>query len=212
MAQKYRIYINEKVILLTESAPKKKENYEQIDVEVFDLKIIYTWVLAHHSNFFYVLCNDAKAFLKTVAKSVILIQAAGGLVKNENKAYLFIYRNNKWDLPKGKVEKEESNKEAAVREVEEECGIKVSELGDKICKTYHVYISRGDVVLKKTHWYKMGCKGQEKLKPQREEGITDARWFKKEHIGPIVANTFPSIMDVLVKQDLIRDKPAPLSE
>src|SRR5476649_68722 len=68
MAQKYRIYINEKVILLTESAPKKKENYEQIDVEVFDLKIIYTWVLAHHSNFFYVLCNDAKAFLKTVAK------------------------------------------------------------------------------------------------------------------------------------------------
>ncbi|HEY2582914.1 MAG TPA: NUDIX domain-containing protein [Mucilaginibacter sp.] len=203
MAQKYRIYINEKVILLTDSEPKKKESYVNIDVEVFDLKIIYTWVLAHHSKFFYVLCNDAKAFLKTVAKSVTLIEAAGGLVKNENDECLFIYRNDKWDLPKGKVEKEERIREAAVREVEEECGIKVSRLDKKICKTYHVYLSRGEVVLKKTHWFEMKCKGQNKLKPQKEEGITDVRWFKKGHIEPIMANTFPSIMDVLVKEELI---------
>jgi ADP-ribose pyrophosphatase YjhB (NUDIX family) len=203
MAQKYRIYINEKVILLTDSEPKKKESYVNIDVEVFDLKIIYTWVLAHHSKFFYVLCNDAKAFLKTVAKSVTLIEAAGGLVMNENDEYLFIFRNGKWDLPKGKVEREERIREAAIREVEEECGIKVSKLNNKICKTYHTYLSRGDVVLKKTHWFEMKCKGQNKLKPQKEEGITDVRWFNKGHIEPITANTFPSIMDVLVKQELI---------
>lgn len=147
--------------------------------------------------------NDAKAFLKTVAKNVILIEAAGGLVKNENKEYLFIYRQGKWDIPKGKIEKGEAVKTAAVREVEEECGIKVSSLEEKICKTYHVYIMRGDVVLKKTHWYKMRCKAQNKLKPQKEEGITDARWFKKGHIEPIVKNTFPSIMDVLVKEGLV---------
>jgi 8-oxo-dGTP pyrophosphatase MutT (NUDIX family) len=203
MAQKYRIYINEKVILLTDSEPKKKESYVNIDVEVFDLKIIYTWVIAHHSKLFYVLCNDTKAFLKSVAKSVTLIEAAGGLVKNENSEYLFIYRHDKWDLPKGKIEKEERTKVAAVREVEEECGIKVSNLDEKICKTYHVYISRGDVVLKKTHWFKMRCKGQIKLKPQKEEGITDARWFNKRHIEPIIENTFPSIMDVLIKEELI---------
>ena len=203
MAQKYRIYINEKVILLTESEPKKKENYVNIDVEVFDLKIIYTWVAAHHNKLFYVLCNDAKVFLKSVAKSVTLIEAAGGLVKNENSEYLFIYRNDKWDLPKGKVEKDERIKVAAVREVEEECGIKVSDLGDKICKTYHAYINRGEVVLKKTHWFKMKCKGQNKLKPLKEEGITEVRWFKKGHIEPIIENTFPSIMDVLVKEELV---------
>jgi 8-oxo-dGTP pyrophosphatase MutT (NUDIX family) len=203
MAQKYRIYINEKVILLTESEPKKKESYVRIDADVFDLKIIYTWILAHQSKLFYVLSNDAKAFLKTVAKNVILIEAAGGLVKNENKEYLFIYRQGKWDIPKGKIEKGEAVKTAAVREVEEECGIKVSSLEEKICKTYHVYIMRGDVVLKKTHWYKMRCKAQNKLKPQKEEGITDARWFKKGHIEPIVKNTFPSIMDVLVKEGLV---------
>ena len=138
-----------------------------------------------------------------MAKSVTLIEAAGGLVKNENDGYLFIYRNNKWDLPKGKIEKDEGVKEAAVREVEEECGIKVSKLGEKICKTYHVYIYKGEVVLKKTHWFKMKCKGQDKLKPQKEEGITEVRWFKKGHIEPIMANTFPSIMDVLEKKKLV---------
>ena len=207
MAQKYRIYINEKVILLTETGLKRKEGYVAIDAGVFDLKIIYTWIVAHQSKLFYVLCDDAKAFLKTVAKSVTLIEAAGGLVKNENKEYLFIYRQGKWDIPKGKIEKGEAVKTAAVREVEEECGIKVSSLEEKLCKTYHVYIMRGDVVLKKTHWYKMRFKGQNKLKPQKEEGITDARWFKKGYIEPIVKNTFPSIMDVLVKEGLVERGP-----
>ena len=149
------------------------------------------------------LCDDAKAYLKSVAKSVLLIRAAGGLVKNEYDEYLFIYRNNKWDLPKGKIEKQEGTKEAAVREVEEECGIKVSKLEERICKTYHSYIYKGDVVLKKTYWFNMRSKGQNNLKPQKEEGITDVRWFKKGDISPIVENTFPSIMDVLVKEKLV---------
>jgi 8-oxo-dGTP pyrophosphatase MutT (NUDIX family) len=203
MAQKYRIYINEKVILLTESEPKKVQNYRQIDAEAFDLKILYTWILNNKSRFFYVLCSDARAFLKEIAKSVTLIKAAGGLVENEYGEYLFIYRNDKWDLPKGKIEKLEGTREAAVREVEEECGIKVSRLEDKICKTYHSYIYKGEVVLKKTYWFNMRCRGQNNLKPQKEEGITDVRWFKKEDISPIVENTFPSIMDVLVKEKLV---------
>ena len=89
------------------------------------------------------------SFKNAVAESVTQIGAAGGLVKNEAGEYLFIYRNDKWDLPKGKIEKAERVKDAAVREVEEECGIKVSKLEEKICKTYHVYIYKGEVVLKK---------------------------------------------------------------
>ncbi|WP_295676577.1 NUDIX domain-containing protein [uncultured Mucilaginibacter sp.] len=205
MAQKYRIYINEKVILVTETKPKKKNGYELLDGEAFDLKIIYTWISARKNNLFCVVCKDAKAFLKQVKKSVMLIEAAGGLVKNEAGEYLFIYRNGKWDLPKGKIEKDEKVKEAAVREVEEECGIKVSELGKKICKTYHVYLNRGVLVLKKTHWFDMHCAGKFLLKPQIEEGITDVRWFKKEHVEPIIANTFPSIMDVLVEDGIVKE-------
>jgi len=203
MAQKYRIYINEKVILLTGKEPKRVTDYKQIDTEAFDLNMLYTWALNHPSKFFYVLCDDVKAFFKTVKKSVTLIEAAGGLVKNEDGEYLFIFRNNKWDLPKGKIEKQEGVKEAAVREVEEECGIKVSKLDDLICKTYHSYINKGEVVLKKTYWYEMRARGQKNLVPQTEEGITDVRWFNKSDISPIIENTFPSIMDVLVKEKLV---------
>ena len=186
--------------MLTDSAPKNFQDYEKIEAEVFDLKIIYTWVLAHNNKFFYVASDSPKTILKEATKSVPLIEAAGGLVENENNELLFIYRNDKWDIPKGKVEKRERIKATAVREVEEECGIKVGELGDKICNTYHSYINKGEVVIKKTHWYDMSCKGQPKLKPQKEEGISKAKWFKKGHISVIKSNTYPSILDVLEKK------------
>lgn len=152
------------------------------------------------------ICNDARAFFKKITKAIPVIEAAGGLVKNERKEYLFIYRNDKWDLPKGKIEKGEKVKEAAVREVEEECGITVKKLGKRICKTYHAYIYRGEVVLKKTYWFKMKCEGQEKLKPQKEEGITDARWFVPEKMNVITKNTFPSILEVMETVELVKDK------
>ncbi|HTD99706.1 MAG TPA: NUDIX domain-containing protein [Mucilaginibacter sp.] len=213
MAQKYRIYINEKVILVTESVPKNVERYQKIDAQTFDLKTFYNEFNGKPGGkFYFLLCADAKAYLNTVMKSIGVIEAAGGMVENAKGEYLFIYRNDKWDLPKGKIEKGEKKREGAVREVEEECGITVSSIGDKICKTYHTYGYKGEVVLKRTHWYRMAYTGTEKLKPQKEEGITDVRWFRKGHIDAIVKNTFPSIMDVLAKMDLFKDKPAPLSE
>jgi 8-oxo-dGTP pyrophosphatase MutT (NUDIX family) len=213
MCQKYRIYINQKVVLLTESVPKSVEKYQNIDPQNFDLKIFYNEEInKKRKKFFFILCDDAKAYLKKVKKSITVIKAAGGLVKNEEGEYLFIFRNGKWDLPKGKIEAGEKIKEAAVREVEEECGIEVSKLGKEICKTYHVYTLKGEPVLKKTYWFRMKCKGAEKLKPQIEEGITEVRWFKPGHVEAIEKNTFPSILDVLLEMGLLIEKPAPLSE
>jgi len=213
MAQIYRIYINQKVLLITESAPKILKNFQQIDHQNFDLKIIYPLILEHYPGHnFFVICTDAKAFYKRITKTVQVIRAAGGLVRNERKEYLFIYRSDKWDLPKGKIEKGEKIKECAVREVEEECGIIVKKLGKKIGKTFHAYIYKGEVVLKKSYWFKMKCEGQDKLKPQKEEGITDARWFTPEKMGIITKNTFPSITEVMEKTGLIKDTEVPLSE
>jgi len=78
MAQKYRIYINEKVILLTESEPKHADNFERLDAETFDLKIIYTWILANPNKLFYIKTANAKVYLKAVKKNITLIEAAGG--------------------------------------------------------------------------------------------------------------------------------------
>ncbi|QKJ29539.1 NUDIX domain-containing protein [Mucilaginibacter mali] len=211
MAQKYRIYINEKVLLITSVQPNHPENFQKLDNQFFDFKTIYAQVTNQHKyKRFFILCDDAKAFLKKVVKTAFVIEASGGLVKNSAGDYLFIYRNDKWDLPKGKLEKGEKKKEGGVREVEEECGITVSKAGKKIISTYHTYISKGEIVLKKTYWYSMKYKGSEKLKPQLEEGITDVQWFNKSHMDEIKSNTFPSIMDVLEKVDLLKDTAKPL--
>ncbi len=49
----------------------------------------------------------------------------------------------------------------------------------------------------------MKVKGEPKLVPQKEEGIEEAVWLDKNHIGPVVLNTFPSIMDVLKAGEIL---------
>ena len=187
------------------------ERYQRIDAQTFDLKSFFNQFNGKPgARLFYLIAGDAKAYLKKIAKSITLIEAAGGVVEDTKGRYLFIYRNDKWDLPKGKLERGEKKKAGAMREVEEECGIKVSEMGKKICNTYHTYTMKGQVVLKKTYWYRMAYTGAGKLKPQKEEGITKVQWFKPEQTAPIIRNTFPSIMDVLLKLDMITEKAAPL--
>lgn len=201
------------MILLTETVPAHPENYEQLDAQTFDLKKIYNQLSSGNQQLYYfVLCKDTKAFLQKIKKSVTVIEAAGGLVKNQKGDYLFIFRNGKWDIPKGKLEKGEKPKQSAVREVEEECGIAIGKCGDKIINTYHVYTMKGEVVLKETYWYKMKYKGKAKLVPQTEEGITDVKWLSKKDIATVTSNTFPSIVDVLWKRDLLTEIPAPLLE
>ncbi len=126
-----------------------------------------------------------------------MIKAAGGLVRNEEGSYLFIFRNGKWDLPKGKLERGESSRLAAVREVEEECGIHINSLKDKICNTYHIYEMNKEQILKKTAWYRMDAVNQNELIPQLEEGITDVRWLAPGDFMMIRQNTYPLIRDLL---------------
>jgi 8-oxo-dGTP pyrophosphatase MutT (NUDIX family) len=128
---------------------------------------------------------------------MISIKAAGGIVKNESNQSLFIFRNGKWDLPKGKIEKDEKSRAAAIREVEEECGIIIDNIGDKICNTYHIYEMNKVRVLKKTAWYWMKSNKNEKLVPQLEEGITDVRWISKAELSLVEDNTYPLIKDLL---------------
>ncbi|GAB2684752.1 NUDIX domain-containing protein [Mucilaginibacter koreensis] len=205
MAQKYRIYINQKVLLITENAPANAESYKMVEQQGFDFKKFYAEVNRKKKAATYLMvCTDAKKQLKKVIKQVALVEAAGGLVEQKNGELLFIYRHDKWDLPKGKLEKGEKPKAGAVREVEEECGITIKKCGKRICKTYHAYVMKDELVLKRTYWYDMSYKGKGELKPQLEEGITDVRWFNAADIPAVVVNnTFPSIMDVLVKKKLI---------
>jgi len=126
-----------------------------------------------------------------------IVEAAGGLVKNAGGAYLFILRNGKWDLPKGKIEKGESQELAAVREVEEECGIRGLSIIKALDPTFHTYVMDEKKILKPTYWFEMSCSDASDLVPQAEEGITDVKWISPENLAAVRANTYESILDVI---------------
>ena len=138
--------------------------------------------------------DEYEEVIHDIKKDYTIIKAAGGLVLNEGEV-LMIWRLKKWDLPKGKLDKNEKPKEAAVREVEEECNVKVK-LGKKICHTWHTYKQNGRRILKKTYWYRMYCIDDTNMKPQVEENIDDVKWMNEVELKEALYNTYPSIRDV----------------
>ncbi len=138
--------------------------------------------------------HDYEAVIKGIKKDYTIIKAAGGLILKQGEV-LMIWRLKKWDLPKGKLDKGEKPKAAAVREVEEECNVKVK-LGKKICHTWHTYKQNGQRILKKTYWYRMYCIDDSKMKPQLEENIEDIKWMNEAELKEALYNTYPSIRDV----------------
>lgn len=121
-----------------------------------------------------------------------VVKAAGGVVFNSEGKILLIYRLNKWDLPKGKRDDDEKAKQTAVREVEEECNIKVK-LGEKLCTTWHTYTMGNNKILKRTKWYKMDCLDDSEMKPQIEEDIEELRWMDEKETQKALLNSYSSI-------------------
>lgn len=202
----YRIYLNDNTLIIANKLPDHVGNIQLIEEKDFNFKSFYENLGKLSASAYALLSDDPKALFQKLKKSFTLIKASGGLVQNVKGEYLFIFRNKKWDLPKGKVEKGEGVKEAGLREVEEECGVKISTNDKRLCKTYHVYDLSGKLVLKRTSWYSMTVKGVPKLIPQKEEGITKAEWLTASDLKPILKNTYPSIVDVLKAGKLIKEK------
>lgn len=142
--------------------------------------------------------NDDEAFLFDCFKAMFkLIEAAGGVVRNKKGEYLFIFRKGKWDLPKGKIEKDETPELGALREVEEECGIGGLRIIRALPPTYHTYFIKETPVLKPTYWFSMSSDDASVLKPQLEEGITEVRWIAPVDFDRVRDNSYDSIRDVI---------------
>lgn len=133
---------------------------------------------------------------KKIKDSLSFIEAAGGVVMNSKNEYLFIYRNDVWDLPKGKIEENEDTATAALREVREECGIEILEFKEYLCRTYHIYKHKNHFVLKETYWYTMFT-DQAKFTPQLEEGITEVVWIAGHKLDSILAHSYANIKMLL---------------
>lgn len=125
------------------------------------------------------------------------IVAAGGIVQNEEGKILFQLRRGKWDLPKGKLEEGETVEECAVREVEEETGLRDIELGELVGITTHQYTERGKDIDKETHWFAMKVSGSQQLSPQVEEDILELRWVAENELAFYLTNTFSNIITII---------------
>ncbi len=129
----------------------------------------------------------------------VAIEAAGGIVFNPLNEVLLIKRLGKWDLPKGKIDRGETPEEAAIREVEEECGITGLTITNPLSKTYHCYKQHNHRFLKITHWYRMQTNSQKALKPQQEEHITEAVWQPWSQLNLEDLDAYLSIKELIAE-------------
>lgn len=142
-------------------------------------------------------CSNPSDLFQKILKEFIMIKAAGGVVFNEHKQVLIIKRLGKWDLPKGKIDPHESTEHAAVREVEEECGIGEIKINKLLTYSYHTYKQQGYRFIKQTTWYLMNSTWEGKLQPQVEENITEVKWVAWDELNINELDSYLSIKDVL---------------
>ena len=133
------------------------------------------------------------------------IIAAGGLVLNDKNELLMIFRRGKWDLPKGKLDEGETIEACALREVEEETGLKELTLGNVAGITFHEYKNKYNNdkdTIKETHWYHMRAAENQPLIPQTEEDIEIIEWVPEEKIAEKLSNSYTNIIEILNKANL----------
>lgn len=201
-----KIYFNDKPLFLCDAVDETVEPFIHHDDAVFidELDSHTVKSMIHEmqlgkiqAGVFY--HTNLEELRKAFYKKFTIIQAAGGLVINEKKEILMIFRRGKWDLPKGKLDKGEKLEDCAVREVEEETGLQKIKLLSPLTITYHTYHEGTKFILKESHWYNMKVSGEQNLVPQTEEGIAEIKWVTVKESEKLFPNCFPSVIDVLKK-------------
>jgi 8-oxo-dGTP pyrophosphatase MutT (NUDIX family) len=202
-----KIYFNDKPLFLCEEITPEIEPYVHHDdaVLIEELSSHAVNAMLHemqrekvHAGVF--LHPHLEELKKAIWKKFTVIKAAGGLVTDPADQTLFILRRGKWDLPKGKLEAGEDLETCAVREVEEETGLKDVKLSSLLLTTYHTYHESGKYILKESYWYEMKGDSKQRLVPQVEEDIQEIKWAKKNELKGLLSNSFPSIIDVVMKK------------
>jgi len=188
----YTIFSHDIPIYLTDKLKNKfKKNFFRYDK--YSLATVLNKTEAGEFDSVFLYHSDLKELWKQFKRNFKIERAAGGLIKNDKGDNLFIFRLNRWDLPKGKIEKGESKKEAAIREVMEECGLRDVNILKKIQKTYHIFKRNEQDTLKITQWYLMETDFTGTLIPQIEEDITEVVFLNKIDTAKAMENTYGNI-------------------
>ncbi len=139
-----KIYFGDKPLFLCDAIDRDIEPFVHHDDAVFidelDTHTIKSMIHEMqqpkvHAGVF--LHTDLAALKKAFWKKFTVIQAGGGLITNQKDEILLIFRRDKWDLPKGKLDKGETLEQCALREVQEETGLRKVTLQSPLTETYH---------------------------------------------------------------------------
>ncbi len=187
-----QIFYKEKPIIISDKKSDLK-NSLIIDPELVENLDLLKLLTKKKINSIGVFSNEFELIINIFKKKFPEIIAAGGKVVNNKSEILFIYRNKKWDLPKGKAEKNENISETALREVEEETGIKNLSIIKPLDKTYHIFKRGGKNYLKTTYWFEMKSDFNGKFKPQKKEGITRVEWIGIENLPSVLPKSYANI-------------------
>lgn len=200
----YKIFLNDREIVISSQATESSDNTEIVSAEGFTIDTIKNWFSEFHQKSNHAVLfhpNPEELMTNSFIPTFRLIQAGGGVVIRNSKL-LFIFRNEKWDLPKGKIDNGETPEQAAIREVAEECEITGHSIARQLPPTFHIYQSPykndfGQWILKKTFWFEMSYYGTENGTPETSENITEIRWFEKEELGEIMNNTYKNLEEII---------------
>ena len=190
----YKVFFNQKPILLTTEIIHPNEDSPFFYVKFTNKKFIVQMLKSKKVKMLYLYHSKEHKLWYYFLSMFKLVEAAGGLVRNlETNHYLFIFRNKKWDLPKGRINKNEEVKNAAIREVEEETGVENLSITKPLNTTYHIFKKNRKYRLKKTFWYLMETDYTGELTPETKEGIEKANWIDKKLITSLKSKMYQNI-------------------
>ena len=188
----YEVFVNESPLILTNKRPDKS-NGSLFSMDGDSILKAIEKLAKGKLDKAYLYHPDGDKILKMFRHKIPVVVAGGGFVVSPKGKVLFIYRNGKWDLPKGKVDKGESIENAAIREVEEETGVSGLAIERFLRTTYHIFKRNGEYRLKETHWFVMSTSFTGKLVAEKSEGISKVKWKGRRKTKKALKNSYANI-------------------
>lgn len=188
----FKVFVGDKPIVLT-SVVEKETDFKNYLIDTVNIGKVIKELNKTSVNEVRLIHKNEDKLLKKFLKKLPNVIAGGGKVFNNKNEILFIYRNDKWDLPKGKTEGQETIEETAIREVTEETGVAGLKIIKPIETTYHIFKRNGRHKIKVTYWFEMRTNYEGDLLAQENEGITNVEWLDEKQISEALKNSYANI-------------------
>ncbi|WP_298536235.1 NUDIX domain-containing protein [uncultured Algibacter sp.] len=188
----YKVFVGDKPIVLT-TVVEKETYFKNYLLKTVNMAKVIRKLNTSSLKEVRLIHKKEDKLIKKFLRKLPNVIAGGGKVYNDKGDILFIYRNDKWDLPKGKAERKESIEETSIREVTEETGVTGLEIVKPLDTTYHIFKRNGRYKIKITYWFEMKTNFKGKLYPQENEGITKVAWLDSEEATKALENSYANI-------------------